>query len=92
MLREESNRLEKTLLRVVLGFSTLPVMTQIWWTSPKTRQDALSSNGYEHFGNPTLGHQGAVEQNWDLVNSDYQVGGSIPRTTSGGCLSWVEQF
>ena len=37
-------------------------------------------NGYEHFENPTVGHQGRVEQSWDLVNADYQVGGSIPRT------------
>ena len=45
-----------------------------------TQPHGYYPNGYEHFGNPTLGHQGAVEQSWDLVNSDSQVGGSIPRT------------
>ena len=45
-----------------------------------TQPHGYYPNGYEHFGNPTLGHQGAVEQHWGLVNSDYQVGGSIPRT------------
>ena len=45
-----------------------------------TQPHGYYPNGYEHFDNPSLGHQGAVEQSWDLVNVDYQVGGSLPRT------------
>ena len=32
-------------------------------------------NGFEHFGDPSLGDQGVVEDSWNPANSDYQFRG-----------------